>query len=189
MRNVFAFLGLALCVLVAASASAMTASSATLAWTPTTDSSIRYELRWQHFANGWAWESVATNLDSTTGSYVQTFPALPDTTGDRGACWDARAVRGGVASPWLSESNQQQCLQVPMAAPIPAPVPLPMPTPVPAPAPVPTPVPVPAPVPVQTPAATITQSGDTITIQCDKTKFSKMKTTGSGTKRTITCLK
>lgn len=180
-----------LCLLIAlfglgdVPASAMTASSATLEWTPTNDSSIRYELRWQHFANGWAWEPIVGNLDSTTGHYLHVFPVLPETPGDRGACWDARAVRGGVASPWLSETNQQQCLQVPLAAPIPAPIPLPTPEPIPA------PVPVPVPVPTPTPAlpATVTMSGDTVTIQCDKTRFTKMKTVGSGTKRTITCLK
>lgn len=172
------------CLVLASAVLAITNASVQISWAPTTDATIRYELRWANFANGWTWEPIATNLDSTKGIYAQTFTPLPDTPGDRGACWDARAVRGGLASPWLSETNQQQCLQVPIAAPIPAPVPLPTPEPVPVPEPVPIPVPVPAP-----PSATVTISGDSITIQCDKSRFTKMKTTGTGTKRMITCLK
>lgn len=46
---------------------------------------IRYELRWKHFANEWAWESIATNLDSTTGAYTQSATiAWTPGTGDRG---------------------------------------------------------------------------------------------------------
>lgn len=161
--------GLLFASLIAGSAQAMTASEAFLEWTPTADATIRYELRWKHFANDWAWQPIASNLDSTTGAYTHRFPVLPETSGDRGACWDVRAVRGGLVSPWLSDSGQQSCLQVPITAPIPVPVPLPTPVPV--------------------PPATISMSGDTITIQCDKTRFTRMKTVGTGTKRTITCLR
>mgnify|MGYP001598675879 CR=1 FL=1 len=46
---------------------------------------IRYELRWKHFANEWAWESIATNLDSTTGTYTQSATiAWTPGTDDRG---------------------------------------------------------------------------------------------------------
>lgn len=169
--------------------SAITASSATLAWTPTADSTVRYELRWQHFANGWKWDSIATDLDSTKGVYAQTFPAFADTAGDRGACWDARAVRGGVPSPWLSESGQHVCLQVPMSAPAPIPVPIPTPAPIPVPVPVPTPAPTPVPAPIPSTPATVTMNGDSITIQCDTTRFTRIKTTGTGTKRILICTK
>lgn len=175
-------------LLVTASVGALTNASVQVSWTPTTDPTIRYELRWAHFANGWTWEPIASDLDSTTGSYAQTFAVLPDTSGDRGACWDARAVRGGLASPWLSASGQQQCLQVPIAAPILAPVPLPTPEPVPEPAPAPIPVPVPTPEPVPAPPATVTMSGDKVLIACDPTRYTRAKTTGTGTKRVITCL-
>jgi hypothetical protein len=116
---------------------ALTNGSVTLEWTKTADATIRYELQWKHFHNAWTWVSVAIDLDSTTGRYVQTFTSLPDSTGDRGACWDARAVRGSQASPWLSESNGQVCTQIPLtvAAPIPAPIPMPTPEPVPPPLP------------------------------------------------------
>lgn len=163
---------------------ALTNTSAAISWVPTTDPTIRYELRWKHFANDWAWKPIATNLDSTTGTYAHTFAALPDTPGDRGACWDARAVRGGQASPWLSESGQQSCRQMPVGTAAPVPIPLPTPEPIPQPTPVPTPIPVPAPAP-----ATVTMSGDRITIQCDPTRYTRAKTTGAGTKRVITCLK
>lgn len=179
---------LCLVLLIGSSAqqvSAMTAGSATLEWTPTTETTVRYDLRWSHFANGWTWESIVSNLDSTAGRYLHLFPVLPETTGDRGACWDARAVRGGLASPWLSESGKQQCLQVPITSPIPAPVPIPMPLPVPMAAS----VPLLQPSSIQTPAATITQSGDSVTIQCDPSRFTRAKTIGTGTKRVITCLK
>lgn len=190
MRRLCVIVLLAMSVCLPLSARAMTASSATIEWTPTTDATIRYELRWSHFANGWVWEPIASNLDSTTGTYAQTFPALPDTAGDRGACWDARAVRGGLASPWLSETERHQCLQVPIAAPIAAPVPLPSPEPVPEPTPIPEPVPVPAPVPVPDPApAIVTMSGDKVYIACDPTRYTRARTTGTGTKRVITCLK
>lgn len=151
---------------------ALTNTSATISWQPTTDPTIRYELRWKHFANDWAWKPIATNLDSTSGTYVQTFPALPDTLwlSDRGACWDARAVRGALASPWLSESGQQSCTQMPVTAPIPEPTP------------------VPAPAPELIGPAIVTMSGDKIFIACDPTRYTRAKTTGTGTKRIITCL-
>lgn len=176
MRKILTGLVCLASLLSAAIGHALTNSSATISWVPTTDATIRYELRWKHFANNWAWEPIASNLDSTTGTYLQTFPALPDTMGDRGACWDARAVRGSLASPWLSESGQQGCVQMPMGAVAPAPVPIPEPTPPPVPAPVPA-----AP-------AIVTMSGDTITVQCDKTRYARAKTSGTGTKRVITCL-
>lgn len=175
MTHLIRLATLAAMLLGAPPAQALTNSAASLSWEPTSDPTIRYELRWKHFASQWAWEPIASNLDSTRGTYAQTFTPLPETTGDRGACWDARAVRGGLASPWLSDTNQQVCTQMPVGLPSPVPVP-PLPTP--------TLVPVPA-----SPAATITQSGDTITIQCDRSRFTRMKTTGRGTKRTITCLK
>jgi len=171
--------------IIPSDAQALTNASATLSWQPTTDATIRYELRWKHFANGWAWEPIAANLDSTTGTYAQTFSALPETTGDRGACWDARAVRGSLASPWLSESGQQRCVQMPVGTVSPDPVPLPTPSPVPPPVPAPVHDPVPAPVPV--PPATVTMSGDKVFIACDPTRYTRALTTGTGTKRTITC--
>lgn len=180
MRKLVMVLGLVLCAVWAESGSAATPTTAEITWQPTTDATIRYELRWSHFANGWAWTPIAGNLDSTAGRYRHEWAALPETPGDRGACWDARAVRGGLASPWLSESNQQQCLQVPLAAPIPTPVPLPTPEP--------TPVPQPEPQPDPNPAI-VTMSGDKIFITCDPSRYAKASTTGRGTKRTITCLK
>jgi hypothetical protein len=132
-----------LCVLLlllyASSAAAITNSDLTVGWTPTTDSTIRYELRWQTYANGWVWQSIATNLDSTVGSYHFVYPApFVDSVGDRGLCVDARATQGiKTPSPWLSETNNSQvCVQMPLAAaPTPTPVPIPPP-----PAPVPVPV-------------------------------------------------
>lgn len=184
MRNFQVILALLLSVIGASNGWALTNTSVTVSWVPTTDATIRYELRWGHFANDWTWEPIATNLDSTTGTYAQTFAALPDTLGDRGACWDARAVRGGLASPWLSENGQARCLQMPITETSPVFVPLPTPTPVPVPAPVPTP----APEPEIIGPAIVTMSSDKIFIACDSTRYTRARTTGTGTKRVITCL-
>ncbi len=172
MRNpVLGLLGLC-SLLILGSAHALTNGGVEVRWTPTTDPTVRYELRWQHFANGWVWQSIATDLDSTTGAYPHTFSPLPDTPGDRGACWDARAVRGTSASKWLSELGQQVCLQLPVSVPVV----------------LPPPTPEPPPVPVPMDPATVTMSGDKIFIQCDPTRYMHAKTTGTGNKRTITCL-
>lgn len=103
---------------------ALTNTGATITWTPTTDATIRYELRWKGAVTNGLWVIIATNIDSTAGKYAQVYPAVPDTLTDRTACWDARAVKGTLASPWLSESGKQVCLTIPVAVvPIPPPPP------------------------------------------------------------------
>lgn len=169
---------LAALLLCALPAQALTNSSAAVSWEPTSDPTIRYELRWKHFASQWEWQPIASNLDSTIGTYAQTFPALPETTGDRGACWDARAVQGARASAWLSELNRQVCTQMPVGLVSSAPVPLPTP-----------PAPDPQPDPELIGPAIVTMSGDKVFIACDPTRYTRAKTTGTGTKRVITCLK
>lgn len=124
------FLVIMLSVFWASAAGAFTNGSMELQWTKTTDATIRYELRWKHFANGWAWAPIAGNLDSTTGRHVFTFPPLADSTGDRGFCVDARAVKGTKASAWLSETGKQVCNKMPTTGVI-VPTPMPIPTPVP----------------------------------------------------------
>jgi hypothetical protein len=100
---------------------ALTNHDATVQWDKTTDASIRYELRWKHFANTWQWEPLATNLDSTTGTYHHVFSAaFVNTTGDRGACWDARAYTVDATnqkqySQWDSDLGLQACTQIPLA--------------------------------------------------------------------------
>jgi hypothetical protein len=118
--------------LLVGSASALTNGTGTVMWTPTTDSTIRYELRWSHFASGGAWIALANNLDSTTGAYPMTFSPFANTTGDRWMCVDARAVRGTAVSRWTSETGAQACVQVPLTAVIVPPVVPPPPPPVPA---------------------------------------------------------
>lgn len=166
---------------LAPQASALTNSAVEIQWTPTADPTIRYELRWQSFANGWAWMSIASNLDSTLGIYRQTFTPLPDTSGDRGACWDARAVRGALASAWLSETQQQVCLQLPLSA---------------ASAPIPVPVPTPEPPPVPAPSGLhiVSATGEQVVIEasvadCPRLVTSTKGSTSTVLKRTVTCVK
>jgi len=103
-------------LLSATSAWALTNQDATVLWDKTTDSASRYEIRWKHFANNWQWVPVATDLDSTSGTYQHNFAAFADSTGDRGACWDSRAIKNGLASQWTSELHTQACVQIPLAA-------------------------------------------------------------------------
>ena len=107
---------LLLLLLLSTPAWALTNEEATVLWDKTADATIRYEIRWKHFANNWQWQSVATNLDSTLGTYHQVFaPPFVDSTGDRGACWDMRATSATGTSPWNSEAGNQVCAQIPLA--------------------------------------------------------------------------
>ena len=169
------------------SASALTNTTATIQWTPTTDATIRYELRWSHFANGWQWTGFATNLDSTVGQYLQTYPAFLDTPAgeDRGVCWDARATQAGrTPSTWLSTLNQQVCAQMPVAS-APTPTPVPVPTP---------PPPTPLPVPVPSGLVIASATPDTVVIvaslaNCRRVLTSTAGTTTAQQKRTLTCIR
>lgn len=105
-----------------ASAQALTNEQATILWPPTTEATIRYELRWRHFGGDGQWQSVASDVDSTLGKYVHTYPAFPDSTADRTVCWDVRAVFQGVPSPWLSEHALAVCHQMPQTVVFPPPL-------------------------------------------------------------------
>lgn len=155
-----------------ATAEASANDRVTITW-PEVEPGTLYELRWQHVGHP-DWIPLG-RVPSEQGKLV--LPLDPPVACAAGQdCWrcaDGRAIRDGQTGRWLSETAQgKACSQFAVT-----PITLPPPPPVPAPVPVP-----PAP-------AVITQSGDSITIQCDKSRFTKMKTTGTGTKRVITCLK
>lgn len=171
---------LGLWLVMASQAGALTNGSVTIEWTKTTDATIRYELRWKHFANGWLWAPIAGNLDSTTGSYVFTFPPLADSTGDRGFCVDARAVRGTAVSAWVSDGVGPACAQMPLTTAVP----------------VPTPVPIPTPVPPPSPSGLVIASAtpDTVVItaraaDCVRVVTSTLGSTSTSMKRTVRCVK
>lgn len=157
-------------------ASALTNSSATITWNKTTDPMTRYEIRWKNWTLT-DWQTVATDLDSTLGLYQHTFSPLPDSTGDRWACWDLRSKKGTLYSPWLSATNQQVCNQIPLAA---------------SPTPTPTPIPVPVPPPVASGLVISSQTPLEIVITgtgCLKVTTSTKGSTATVQKRTITCVK
>lgn len=149
-----------------------------LSWT-SQQAGIDYDLRWQYFAHP-DWIALGLVPSNALQLIVPLSPPVTCLAGaDCYVCADARAKRlsDGVFGPWLSETPAGKACNQFAVGPIVLPPP-------------PEPVPVPAPVPAPDPApATVTMSGDTITIQCDKTRYTRMKTTGTGTKRVITCLK
>jgi hypothetical protein len=155
---------------------ALTNGTGTVTWTPTTDATIRYELRWSHFTNGYAWLPLASNLDSTTGTYAMTFPPFADSTGDRGLCVDARAVRGTQASPWASANGAHTCTQVPLTAVVPVPPPV-----------VPPPLPVPGGLQItkQTPGEVVIAAS---TVDCPRILTSTKGSTTTTLQRTVRCV-
>lgn len=98
------------------SATFQTNSTGTVTWLPTVDSTIRHELRMASGNTAWAWTTLATNINSMLGTFAFTFPTWQNSTGDRGACLDMRAVQAGKPDgAWLSLTSEQRCAQVPLA--------------------------------------------------------------------------
>ncbi len=150
-----------------ASAQALTNESATVLWTPTTDAAIKYELRWKNFKTLGQWQTIAPALDSTLGRYDHVY-AFADSTGDRTACWDMRAVYNGVASPWLSDVGQEFCQPIPLAVVVVPPPPAGL--------------------------TVVTATPMTVVVVAKKTDCPKLATSTSGStslvlKRTVTCVK
>ena len=164
---------------VAAAAETAVSDAVTISWLDPQDATLQYRFRLSHFAApGWLDLGLKP---SALGRFTQALPGLPQKAGDRFVCVDAQAVRGGIAGQWFSEvAGSPACNQLAMGPIVVVPPPVSVP--------VPTPEPIPVPAPALSPA-TVTMSGDTITIQCDKSRFTRAKTTGTGTKRIITCLK
>jgi hypothetical protein len=178
MKTLCASVIIGLCLLWSHSVFALTNGTATVAWTPTTDATIRYELRWSHFANGYTWTPLASDLNSTTGTYAITFPPFPNSTGDRGVCVDARAVRGTQASPWTSASGAHACTQVPLTTVVPLPIPPPV-------LPPPLPPPVGLQITKQTPVDIIITAS---VADCPRILTSTKGSTATTLQRTVRCV-
>jgi len=136
---------------------------------------VDYELRWQSFADP-DWLMLGLVPSVNLQRIVPLSPPISCAVGqDCWVCADARAKRlsDGVYGPWLSETpTGKACNQFAVG-------PLVLPPP-------PAPVPIPAPVPVG--PATVGMSGDKVFIACDPTRYTRAKTTSTGTKRGITCI-
>lgn len=137
-----------------------------------------YEVRWQSFLHP-AWLSLGL-IPATQPTLM--VPLSPPVTCPAGAdcyvCADARARRLGdsLSGPWLSDTPAgKSCNQFAVG-----PIVLPPP---------PVPVPIPDPEPDVIGPAIVTMSGDKVFIACDPARYTKAKTTGTGTKRIVTCLK
>jgi len=155
---------------IVASAQALTNESATILWAPTIDPEIKYELRWRNLKTSGAWTGIASGVDSSVGKYVHVWNKFPDTTGDRTACWDIRAVWQGVASPWLSDLGRQVCMPVPNGIVV-----------------VPNPPPLPGLVVVsETPMQVVVSAK---VLDCPRITTSTKGSTSVTLKRTITCVK
>lgn len=162
-------------------ASALTNNSATIKWDKTSDARIRTEIRWKNWTV-MDWQSVVTDLDSTLGIYQQTFAPLPDSTGDRFACWDVRhyIMVGGIkyASDWISMKNQQPCTQMPLGGTTTTETP-----------PAPTPVPAPQTGLVITSATPLEIVITASSVDCPRITTSTKGSTALQPKRTVTCVK
>jgi hypothetical protein len=161
--SVMRVLMLGVVVWLPSTAQAATAVSdqVTITWEPRPGHTFSFDL------TGFAWSGAKPlgPIDAGLGRLVVPLPNMPPgVAGDDR--WICARERDGKA---LTGCNQLAL----------GPIVLP-------PAPAPQPIPQPQPVPVV--PATVTMTGDQVIVQCDKSRFTKMKTTGTGTKRTITCL-
>jgi hypothetical protein len=148
-----------------ASAEAATASSdrVTILWDARPGQRFTFDLT----AFAWSGAKSYPDIDAGLGRYVIALPNMPagQAGDDR---WICATERDGKA---LTGCNQLAL----------GPIVLPPP-------PVPEPIPAPDPEPEPIGPATVTMSGDQIYIACDSTRYTRAKTTGTGTKRVITCL-
>lgn len=152
---------------------AATNDRVTITW-PEIEPDTLYELRWHSFAHP-DWIPLG-RVPSEQAKVV--IPLDPPVRCDAGQdCWrcaDGRAIRDGRTGPWLSETAHGKACSQFTVGPIALP-PLP-------------PVPQPDPEPDLIGPAIVTMSGDKVFIACDPARYTKAKTTGTGTKRVITCL-
>ena len=173
MRNLWMILALSGLSTLTANA-AVPNEQLTLSWT-TVQTGVDYDLRWQYFAHP-DWINLGLVPSSALKIIIPLSPPITCPTGtDCWVCADARAKRlsDGVTGPWLSETTTgKACNQFAVG-----PIVLPLPPPV------------PELEPEIIGPASVTMSGDKVFIACDPTRYTRAKTTGTGTKRVITCLK